>query len=126
MVPGETLHALKNVSVNEPFFQGHFPGRPVMPGVLVVEAMAQAGAILALRTTGECLDGKLLLFRGIDRVKFRRPVIPGDQLHLYLRAVRRRQSFWTFEAEARVDGDLVTEAELSAVIVDGDELDRSR
>jgi 3-hydroxyacyl-[acyl-carrier-protein] dehydratase len=120
LVPGETIHALKNVTVNEPFFQGHFPGRPVMPGVLIVEAMAQAGAILALRTTGEGVAGKILLFRGIERVKFRRPVVPGDQLHLHLRAAKRRQSLWIFAAEARVDGKLVTEAELSAVLVDDD------
>jgi 3-hydroxyacyl-[acyl-carrier-protein] dehydratase len=121
LVPGEKIHALKNVTVNEPYFQGHFPGRPVMPGVLIVEAMAQTGAILALRTTGEDVSGKILLFRGIERVKFRRPVVPGDQLHIHLRAAKRRQSLWIFEAEARVDGELVTEAELSAVLMEDDD-----
>lgn len=116
--PGATIHALKNVTVNEPFFQGHFPGTPVMPGVLIIEALAQAGGILALRSTGEGLEQKLTLFRSIDGAKFRRPVVPGDQLHLYARVKRRRQSLWTIAAEARVDGEIVTEAELSAAIVD--------
>ena len=116
--PGARIHALKNVTINEPFFQGHFPGRPVMPGVLIVEAMAQAGGILALRTANECTDGKLPLFRGIEKAKFRRTVIPGDQLHLHARVVRRRQALWTFEAEARVDGEVAAEAELSAALVD--------
>jgi 3-hydroxyacyl-[acyl-carrier-protein] dehydratase len=117
---GQRIHALKNVSVNEPFFSGHFPGQPVMPGVLIVEALAQAGGILALRTTGECIEGKLMLFRSIDRAKFRKPVIPGDQLHLHARVSKHRQGFWSFAAEARVDGEVVTEAELSAVIIDKD------
>ncbi len=120
LVPGERVHALKNVTCNEPFFPGHFPGRPVMPGVLIVEALAQAGGILALQTTQECLEGKLLLFRGIERAKFRRPVVPGDQLHLHVRVDRRRQLFWSFDAEARVDGEVVTDALLSAVVVDGE------
>ncbi|RMG93176.1 MAG: 3-hydroxyacyl-[acyl-carrier-protein] dehydratase FabZ, partial [Candidatus Dadabacteria bacterium] len=77
LVPGERIEAIKNVTVNEPFFPGHFPGRPIMPGVLIVEALAQAGGILALHTTQECTEGKLMLFRGIDRVRFRRPVTPG-------------------------------------------------
>ena len=115
---GQHIHALKNVSVNEPFFPGHFPGQPVMPGVLIIEALAQAGGILALRTTGECIEGKLLLFRAIDKAKFRKPVIPGDQLHLHVRVARQRQAFWSFAAEARVDGEVVAEAELSAAIVD--------
>ncbi len=118
LVPGERIVAVKNVTINEPFFPGHFPGRPVMPGVLIVEALAQAGGILALRTTGECLEGKLLLFRGIERVKFRKPVVPGDQLVLHVQVERRRQGFWAFEAEARVDDEVVTEAHLSAVITE--------
>ncbi|MDW7711971.1 MAG: 3-hydroxyacyl-ACP dehydratase FabZ [Deferrisomatales bacterium] len=115
---GQHIHALKNVTVNEPFFTGHFPGQPVMPGVLIVEALAQAGGILALRTTGECIEGKLMLFRSIDRAKFRKPVTPGDQLHLHVRVSKQRQGFWSFAAEARVEDEVVTEAELSAAIVD--------
>lgn len=118
---GESVHALKNVTINEPFFSGHFPGRPVMPGVLIVEALAQAAGVLALHSTGTCLQGRLLLFRGIDRVKFRRPVVPGDQLHLQAQVLKRRQLFWTFQAEARVDGDLAAEAELSAIITEPEE-----
>ncbi|MBI5016724.1 MAG: 3-hydroxyacyl-ACP dehydratase FabZ [Deltaproteobacteria bacterium] len=115
---GHHILALKNVTVNEPFFQGHFPGTPVMPGVLIIEALAQAGGILALRTTGDCVEDKLLLFRSIDRAKFRRPVVPGDQLHLHAVFQRRRQSLWSLAAEARVDGEVVAEADLSAAIVD--------
>lgn len=115
---GARIHALKNVTVNEPFFPGHFPGQPVMPGVLIVEALAQAGGILALRTTGECIEGKLMLFRSIDRAKFRKPVTPGDQLHLHVRVAKQRQGFWSFTGEARVGGEVVTEAELSAAILD--------
>ncbi|NOY44435.1 3-hydroxyacyl-ACP dehydratase FabZ [Deferrisoma camini] len=119
LVPGDRIEALKNVTVNEPFFTGHFPGRPIMPGVLIVEALAQAGGILALQTTQECVEGKLMLFRGIDRVRFRRPVVPGDQLRLHVRVEKRRQGFWSFEAAARVDGEVATEAHLSAVITEG-------
>jgi 3-hydroxyacyl-[acyl-carrier-protein] dehydratase len=118
--PGTEIHAIKNVTANEPFFQGHFPGKPIMPGVLIVEALAQASGILALRTTGQSVSGKLLLFRGIDRAKFRRTVLPGDQLQLYARVLKSRQSLWSFEAQARVEGDLVAEAELSAAVIDRD------
>ncbi len=118
LTPGESIHALKNVTVNEPFFPGHFPGQPVMPGVMIIEALAQAGGILALRTTGDSFDEKLLLFRAIDKAKFRRPVLPGDQLHLHARAVRNRRGLWTMASEARVDGEVVAEAELSAAIMD--------
>lgn len=115
---GSRIHALKNVTVNEPFFPGHFPGQPVMPGVIIIEALAQAGGILALRTTGECIENKLMLFRSIDRAKFRKTVVPGDQLHLHVQVSKQRQGFWSFTAEGRVDGEVVTEAELSAAIVD--------
>ncbi len=115
---GSRIHALKNVTVNEPFFPGHFPGQPVMPGVIIVEALAQAGGILALRTTGECIENKLMLFRSIDRAKFRKTVVPGDQLHLHVQVAKQRQGFWSFTAEGRVDGEVVTEADLSAAIVD--------
>lgn len=115
---GQSIHALKNVTVNEPFFQGHFPGIPVMPGVLIVEALAQAGAVLAIRTIGDCIDSKLLLFRSIEKAKFRRTVVPGDQVHLHARVLRRRQNLWSFKGEALVDGEVAAEAELGAALVD--------
>lgn len=118
LVPGESVHAIKNVTAAEPHFQGHFPDRPVMPGVLILEALAQAGGVLALETTGESIEGRLVLFRGIDRAKFRKQVVPGDQLHLHVRILRRRRNLWSLEAEARVEGEVVAEAELSAVIAE--------
>jgi beta-hydroxyacyl-ACP dehydratase FabZ len=108
----ESIKAIKNVTMNEPFFQGHFPGHPVMPGVLIVEAMAQAGCFLALKSTGK-LD-QIIFFMGIDKARFRRQVIPGDVLELNLVVTRRRTSVWLFKGEAHVDGKLVASAELMA------------
>lgn len=109
--PGEFLRGLKNVTVNEPFFQGHFPGRPVMPGVLIIEAMAQAAGILAFRTAGEKPDEEsTFYFVGIDRARFRAPVVPGDQLVLEARFERRIRTIWRFETEAKVDGRPVASA----------------
>ncbi len=112
-VPGETVSALKNVTFNEPFFQGHFPGRPVMPGVLIIEALAQATGILAFATAGEG-PGKdsLYYFVGIDKARFRKPVEPGDQLRLEVRLLRRIRSVWRFSAEAYVGDTKVASAEL--------------
>lgn len=118
MEPGERIVAIKNVTINENFFNGHFPGTPIMPGVLIIEALAQTGAILALRSTGEVLKDKLLLFRGIDKAKFRRTVVPGDQLRLQAQLLKRRANFWTFECKAFVDGEVATEADVSAVVSD--------
>ena len=88
--PGVEIHAIKNVSANEPFFQGHFPGRPIMPGVLQIEALAQASGLCALSTADVPVENKLMLFRGIEKVKFRRTVVPGDQLHLHGKMLKRR------------------------------------
>ncbi|MFN0163039.1 MAG: 3-hydroxyacyl-ACP dehydratase FabZ [Burkholderiales bacterium] len=111
---GESIHALKNVSVNEPFFTGHFPNLPVMPGVLMLEALAQAAAILSFVTLGTRPDDKsIYYFVGIDGARFKRPVAPGDQLHLHVTQdgpVRR--GLWRFKAEGRVDGNLAVEAGL--------------
>jgi 3-hydroxyacyl-[acyl-carrier-protein] dehydratase len=105
---------IKNVTVNEPFFQGHFPGAPVMPGVLIVEAMAQAAAALALGSLGTSAYGSLVYFMGVDDARFRRPVRPGDQLRLEMTLQRRRSSVWRFAGAAKVAGDLVAEAVLTA------------
>lgn len=113
---GEYIHAIKNVTINEEFFKGHFPGNPIMPGVLIIEALAQTGGILALHTSGESHHDKLLLFRGIESAKFRRQVVPGDQLHLHATRIKVRRNFQTFECKAVVDGEVATEAILSAVI----------
>lgn len=115
--PGKKIVGLKNVTMNEPFFPGHFPGHPVMPGVLIVEAMAQVAAILAYQSAEEN-KGKVTYFVGIDNTKFRKPVVPGDQLRLELEATGCRRGIWNFVGKAYVDGKLVTEAELKATFAD--------
>jgi 3-hydroxyacyl-[acyl-carrier-protein] dehydratase len=111
---GKTIRTLKNVTMNEPFFTGHFPNRPVMPGVLMIEAMAQSAAILAFATVGiEKLDeNSVFYFAGIDGARFKRPVEPGDQLVMDIFNDRSKAGIYKFRAEARVDGDLACEAEL--------------
>lgn len=111
-VPGERLVAIKNVTVNEPFFQGHFPQRPVMPGVIILEAMAQATGLLAFATAGTPEDDTLYYLVGIDKARFRRPVEPGDQLLLTATLSRTRRNIWMFGARAEVDGELVSSAEM--------------
>ena len=114
----ESCIGIKNVTVNEPFFQGHFPGQPVMPGVLLVEAMAQtAGAICAL-SRGKDKPPKSVLFLTIDKAKFRRPVVPGDVVELHVTKKTRRKLMWWFRGEAKVRGELVAEAEVGAMIMD--------
>jgi len=115
--PGKKIVGLKNVTMNEPFFPGHFPGHPVMPGVLIVEAMAQTAAILVYRSSEENKD-KITYFVGIDNTKFRKPVVPGDQLRLELEVVGCRRGIYTFSGKAYVDGKLVTESELRATFAD--------
>jgi 3-hydroxyacyl-[acyl-carrier-protein] dehydratase len=111
--PNVSIVALKNVTVNESFFQGHFPGKPIMPGVLIVEAMAQAGGVLAYKSGG--IDDNVVYFMSIDKVKFRKPVVPGDQLHLEVAVTNQRGKVWKFKGEALVGGTLVCQAEFMAM-----------
>ena len=115
-VPGDHIKAYKNVSFNEPFFQGHFPGAPVMPGVLILEALAQTGGLFALAGSTEDFSDKLFLFTGLDGVKFRRQVVPGDRLELTCCNLRRKMMMCKMEAKAFVDGKLACEAQISAAI----------
>jgi len=115
--PLASLTAIKNVTINEPFFQGHFPGLPVMPGVLMLEALAQAGGLLIGLSQVEIQD-KVLMFTGIDKAKFRRPVVPGDQLVLKCRLTRRKLHIWRMEGQAFVEDELAVEAQLTAAMVD--------
>ncbi len=108
---------LKNVTINEPFFQGHFPNHPIMPGVLLLEAMAQTGGVLALRSTPEP-EKKVLYFMSIDKAKFRKPVLPGDQVRFDLDLIKQRGTIRSFKGVALVDGGVVAEAEMMAMIVD--------
>lgn len=112
-VPGETLTAIKNVSVNEPFFTGHFPETPIMPGVLIIEALAQATGLLGFRTMSEEPSADLLyMLVGVDDVRFKRQVVPGDQLMLKAKVERQSKVIWKFSCEASVDGQVVTTANL--------------
>lgn len=113
LAAGERIRALKNVTINEPFFQGHFPGTPIMPGVLILEALAQAGGLLVAASRPIAAD-EVVYFSGMDRVRFRRPVVPGDQLVLEARLIKLRQRAAKISAEASVDGRLAAEAELMA------------
>src|SRR5690606_3008539 len=118
VVANEGCTGIKNVSINEPFFQGHFPTRPVMPGVLIIEAMAQTAAVLVVHTLGPDSEGKLVYFMSVDGARFRKPVVPGDQLHVHVRKERSRGNVWKFSAEAKVDGQLAAEATYAAMILD--------
>jgi beta-hydroxyacyl-ACP dehydratase FabZ len=115
--PGKRIVGIKNVTINEPFFQGHFPGHPIMPGVLIVEALAQTGGILALKAMGG--GTRIAYFTGIDNVKFRRPVVPGDQLRLEISVIAHKGPVWKMHGEATVDGVVVARGDVSATIPDG-------
>ena len=115
---GVGITAYKNVTFNENFFQGHFPGQPIMPGVLILEALAQAGGIFVVKTMGIDSTDKLFLFTGIDGVKIRRPVVPGDRLNLEASVIRRKMNIWKMQGRATVDGELVAEGIFTAAVVD--------
>ena len=114
LVPGEKVTALKNVTINEPFFQGHFPGQPVMPGVLIIEAMAQAGGVLACESRTTDSHGQLIYFMGMDKVRFRKPVVPGDQIIFEAKILKLRSKVAKMSGTATVDNQLAAEAELMA------------
>jgi 3-hydroxyacyl-[acyl-carrier-protein] dehydratase len=114
--PGKRVVGIKNVTYNEPFFPGHFPGRPIMPGVLIVEAMAQTAGVLIFNSLPQEDHKKTVFFLGIDNVRFRKPVIPGDQLRMELEITRHRQSIWGVKGKALVDGNVVAEGDLLAMI----------
>lgn len=118
LIPDKKVVALKNVTINEPFFQGHFPGTPIMPGVLIVEAMAQAGGVLASASLPQEKQGALIYFMGIDKVKFRKPVVPGDQLVIEVQILKQRLKAIKMSGVAFVDKKLVAEAELMATFGD--------
>ncbi|MGE5540079.1 MAG: 3-hydroxyacyl-ACP dehydratase FabZ [Gemmatimonas sp.] len=117
-VPNVSAIGVKNVSIGEPFFQGHFPTQPVMPGVLIIEAMAQTAAVLVVHTLGPESEGKLVYFMTVDSARFRKPVVPGDQLFIHVRKERNRGNVWKFTAEAKVNGTLCAEATYAAMILD--------
>ena len=109
---------IKNVTINEPFFQGHFPGAPVMPGVLLVEAMAQTAGAIVISHLGDSDAGKLVYFMSIDKARFRKPVLPGDTVHFHVTQTQKRAPVWKFWCEAKVDGRKVAEAEIGAMLMD--------
>jgi len=115
--PDRRIVGIKNVTINEPFFQGHFPGRPVMPGVLILEAMAQVGAILAFKSMGHAAR-PIVYLTGIDGAKFRKPVVPGDQLRFEIDVVKKRAPFWKMQGKAFVENEVVCEAEVTAMVTE--------
>ncbi|MCJ8320549.1 MAG: 3-hydroxyacyl-ACP dehydratase FabZ [Colwellia sp.] len=110
--PGKWLHAIKNVSINEPVFNGHFPDLPIFPGVMILEALAQATGILGFRSTEERGENEMYLFASIDKARFKKPVVPGDTLHLHVDFIKERRGMWKFYGEAKVEGKVVCSAEL--------------
>ena len=117
VVANASATGIKNVTINEPFFQGHFPARPVMPGVLIIEAMAQTAAVLVVHSLGPSAEGKLVYFMSVDDARFRKPVVPGDTVHIHVKKERQRGPVWKFSAQAVVKDTLVAEATYAAMIL---------
>jgi 3-hydroxyacyl-[acyl-carrier-protein] dehydratase len=120
VIPDVSAVSIKNVSINEPFFQGHFPGHPVMPGVLIIEAMAQTSAVLVTQTMGGKAEGKLVYFMSVEQARFRKPVMPGDSLLINVKKRQNRGPVWKFKGEAHVGEILMAEASFTAMIMDDD------
>ena len=118
VIANESAVGIKNLTINESYFQGHFPGQAVMPGVLIIEAMAQTAAVLVVETLGPKSEGKLVYFMSVEHARFRKPAGPGDTLHVHVRKLHNRRNVWKFKGEARVDGTLVAEATYAAMILD--------
>ena len=118
LIGGESATGIKNVSINEPFFQGHFPSYPVMPGVLIVEAMAQTAGVVVIKMLGNEAEGRLVYFMSIEDCRFRKPVIPGDQMRIHVKKERGRANVWKFHCVAKVEGALAAEATVTAMILD--------
>ena len=118
IVPDVSAVGIKNVSINEPYFQGHFPSRPIMPGVLIIEAMAQTAAALVVHTMGKDAEGKLVYFMSVDSARFRKPITPGDTVHIHVEKLQSRGKVWKFFGQAKVEGALMAEATYAAMIAD--------
>ncbi len=118
VIPGASAVGIKNVTIGEPYFQGHFPSRPVMPGVLIIEAMAQTAAVLVIDTLGVGAEGSLVYFLSVDAARFRKPVLPGDTLHIHVKKKYKRGNVWKFKAEARVGDTLMADATYAAMIME--------
>jgi 3-hydroxyacyl-[acyl-carrier-protein] dehydratase len=118
VVPNESAVGIKNVTIGDIWFQGHFPGKPVMPGVMIIESMAQTAAVLVVHTLGPDAEGKLVYFMSIEGARFRKPVFPGDTLHVHVRKQRTRGNVWKFSGEAKVKSQTVAEATFTAMILD--------
>ena len=118
LVPDVRAVGIKNVSINEPYFQGHFPSHPIMPGVLIIEAMAQTAAALVVYTMGEDAEGRLVYFMSVESARFRKPITPGDTVHIHVEKLQRRRRVWKFAGQAKVEGTLMAEATYTAIIAD--------
>ena len=118
MIPDKSATGIKNVTINEQYFQGHFPTRPVVPGVMIIESMAQTAAVLVVQTLGADSEGKLVYFMTIENARFRRPIVPGDQMLVYVEKTKSRGPVWRFSSKVMVDGQLAAEANYAAMIQD--------